>query len=206
MKRKIQGRVTRERILDSAEILFFERGVTSTSLEGIAHAAGMTRGAIYGHFSNKWALVTALFERSALPLDPFIISAEILEGATLSDLRAQLEQRLAVVLHSGTQRRLYSIAFSSAKCEGDTVVSTSMLGEAARVAQLSIESALRFAVADREVTEHVDYAMESIYIHSLLTGCFHLSLLTASHQGAEEALASAVVGRAFSSLTVDECF
>ncbi|MEX3689394.1 MULTISPECIES: TetR family transcriptional regulator [Paraburkholderia] len=200
MKRKVQGLVTREKILDSAEILFFERGVSATSLEDIAHAAGMTRGAIYGHFSNKWALVTALFERSALPLDPFTIPPEKSNGATLGALRSKLERRLADVLHSGTQRRLYSIAFSTAKSEGDTVVSTSTLGEAARIAQSSIESALRLAAANRVATDHVDYAVEAIYIHSLLTGCFHLSLLMSSHQGAEQALASAVVGRALSPL------
>ncbi|MFT0170472.1 TetR family transcriptional regulator [Paraburkholderia mimosarum] len=204
MKRKVQGIVTREKILDSAEVLFFERGVSCTSLEDIAHAAGMTRGAIYGHFSNKWALVAALFERSALPLDPFTISAEKLNGATLNAFRTELERLLADVLRSGPQRRLYSIAFSTARTEGNAVVSASMLGEAARVAQSSIESALRTAVDDLEVTDHIDYAVEAIYIHSLLTGCFHLSLLLPSHQGAEEAHASAIVGRALSTLPIDE--
>ncbi|WP_322789325.1 TetR family transcriptional regulator [Paraburkholderia diazotrophica] len=92
--------------MDSADILFFERGVSSTSLQDIAHAAGMTRGAIYGHFSNKWALIAALFERSALPLDPFTISAERLNGATFNALRTELEQRLTDVLQPGPQRRL----------------------------------------------------------------------------------------------------
>lgn len=203
MKRKVQGLVTRGKILDCAEILFFERGVSSTTLEDIAHAAGMTRGAIYGHFSNKWALVTALFERSALPLDPFTIPVETLHEATLSVLRAELERRLTGVLHRGTQRRLYCIAFSTAKCEGDSVVSTSTLREAARTAQSSIESALRLA-ADREATDHVDYVMEAICIHSLLTGCLHLSLLMPLYQGAEEVIASAVVGKALSTLPVGE--
>jgi AcrR family transcriptional regulator len=203
VKRKVQGLVTREKILDSADILFFERGVSSTSLEDIAHAAGMTRGAIYGHFSNKWALIAALFERSALPLDPFTISAEKLNGATFNALRTELEQRLTDVLQPGPQRRFYSIAFSTARSEGNAVVSTSMLGEAARVAQWSIESALRLAAADLEVTDYVDYAAEAIYIHSLLTGCFHLSLVMPSHQGAEESGASAVVGRALSTLRID---
>jgi len=204
MKKKMQGLFTREKILDSAEILFFERGVTSTSLEDIAHAAGMTRGAIYGHFSNKWALVAAMFERSALPLDPFTISAEKMHGSTIVALRAELEQQLADVLHLGTKRRLYAIALSTAKAEGICIVSTSMLGEAALFAQASIESVLRLSTADHGIDDNVDYAAEATYIHSLLTGCFHLSLLNPSSQGTEEALASAVVKRAFLASSVRE--
>lgn len=46
-------------------------GVTQTTLDEIADAAGMTRGAIYGHFRNKEAVFNAIFERFALPLEPF---------------------------------------------------------------------------------------------------------------------------------------
>jgi AcrR family transcriptional regulator len=46
-------------------------GVTQTTLDEIADAAGMTRGAIYGHFRNKEAVFNAIFQRFALPLDPF---------------------------------------------------------------------------------------------------------------------------------------
>ena len=42
---KLEAKVTRERLLDAAESLFCERGVTRTSLSEVATAAGMTRGA-----------------------------------------------------------------------------------------------------------------------------------------------------------------
>jgi len=44
---------TRERILDAAEDVFDDNGVSNTSLADIATAAGVTRGAIYWHFTNK---------------------------------------------------------------------------------------------------------------------------------------------------------
>jgi TetR/AcrR family acrAB operon transcriptional repressor len=54
---------TRERILDTAERLFERSGVSRTSLEDIASAAGVTRGAIYGHFKGKSDLFVAMYRR-----------------------------------------------------------------------------------------------------------------------------------------------
>lgn len=45
-KKKTQD--TRDRILDAAEDVFNNRGYSSTTLNEIAEAAGVTRGAIYG--------------------------------------------------------------------------------------------------------------------------------------------------------------
>ena len=63
---------TRDRILDAAELVFEQRGVSRCSLQEIAQAAGVTRGAIYWHFENKADLVNAMFKRVTLPLDEAI--------------------------------------------------------------------------------------------------------------------------------------
>jgi TetR/AcrR family transcriptional regulator, acrAB operon repressor len=60
---------TRSRILDTAEEIFQKNGVSSTSLDHIARAAGVTRGAIYWHFKNKADLFDALMQRVSLPLE-----------------------------------------------------------------------------------------------------------------------------------------
>jgi TetR/AcrR family acrAB operon transcriptional repressor len=60
---------TRERILDAAETVFQEHGVSHTSLAEIASAAGVTRGAIYWHFENKVALFDAMIQRVFDPLE-----------------------------------------------------------------------------------------------------------------------------------------
>jgi TetR/AcrR family acrAB operon transcriptional repressor len=60
---------TRNRILDTAELLFMEKGVSRTSLEMIAAAAGLTRGAIYWHFRNKADLFDAMMARVVLPME-----------------------------------------------------------------------------------------------------------------------------------------
>jgi AcrR family transcriptional regulator len=50
-------RRTRIRILQAAERLFRERGYIATSLDQVAEAAGVTKGAIYGHFKSKEELL-----------------------------------------------------------------------------------------------------------------------------------------------------
>ncbi len=60
---------TRSLILDAAEQVFRDKGVTRTSLTDIASQAGVTRGAIYWHFANKAELFTAMCDRATLPLE-----------------------------------------------------------------------------------------------------------------------------------------
>ena len=68
-KTKEEALETRHRILDAAEQVFQERGVSHTSLAQIATAAGVTRGAIYWHFANKAALFDAMIQRVFDPLE-----------------------------------------------------------------------------------------------------------------------------------------
>lgn len=66
-KTKAEAEKTRDQILDAAERVFFERGVARSSLDDIARAAGVTRGAVYWHFTNKVDLFLAMQERARLP-------------------------------------------------------------------------------------------------------------------------------------------
>ncbi|HZR70206.1 MAG TPA: TetR family transcriptional regulator [Burkholderiales bacterium] len=59
---------TRRHILAAARKVFASQGVTRTSLEQIARAAGVTRGAIYWHFADKTALFYAMREQVSLPM------------------------------------------------------------------------------------------------------------------------------------------
>jgi len=52
-KTKAEALATRADIVDAAIRVFMERGVSGSTLEQIAEAAGVTRGAIYWHFKNK---------------------------------------------------------------------------------------------------------------------------------------------------------
>lgn len=83
---------TRHRLLDAAERVFAEKGVSRTSLNDIALAAGATRGAIYWHFKNKGDLFNAMMERTTLPMET------ALYGIGCDPLRDPLEQMVSAFL------------------------------------------------------------------------------------------------------------
>jgi AcrR family transcriptional regulator len=57
-----QSAVTRKAILASCLKLFARHGFSTTSIDEIARAAGITKGAIYWHFENKEELFQAILE------------------------------------------------------------------------------------------------------------------------------------------------
>jgi TetR/AcrR family acrAB operon transcriptional repressor len=200
-KRQQRALVTRDKILDGAELEFFRRGVARTSLDDIANAAGMTRGAIYGHFSDKTILLSALFERAALPWDPFTVPHRSADCSSIELLRADLEALLCDVLHAGTKRRLYGITFSMEWSERCGVVSRATLSEANEFARTRIQSALSRAVNAREVCETIDIVDEASLIHACLTGYFHRSLFDTPVAGTEGRLAARIIEHIFRPLT-----
>lgn len=113
-KTKADAELTRQRLLDAAEQLFSEQGVSNTSLTEIAKAAGLTRGAIYWHFADKVELFDAMHARVALPLEQ--LEAEILAQdnplTALSDYWVHALNRLTECEHS---RRVVDILLR--KCE-----------------------------------------------------------------------------------------
>jgi AcrR family transcriptional regulator len=63
-----KGERTAERILDTAERLFAERGYAGTHLRDVAEAAGLRIPSLYNHFAGKDALYAAVLERGIAPV------------------------------------------------------------------------------------------------------------------------------------------
>jgi TetR/AcrR family transcriptional regulator, transcriptional repressor for nem operon len=58
-----RGQVTRERILDTATALMYDRGVAATSIDDVKAAAGVSSSQLYHYFADKRALVSAVIAR-----------------------------------------------------------------------------------------------------------------------------------------------
>ncbi|OYU41334.1 MAG: TetR family transcriptional regulator [Pseudorhodobacter sp. PARRP1] len=101
---------TRTAILDAAELMFCEQGVSSATLEKISRRAGVTRGAVYWHFKDKFDILRALHIRCEPP-QKMLIRKAAEEGH--SDPLGLLEQAAEEVLISfeqdESQQRLFSI-------------------------------------------------------------------------------------------------
>jgi TetR/AcrR family acrAB operon transcriptional repressor len=108
---KEEAAATRDSILDAAEKLFVEQGVSRTTLQHIASAAGVTRGAIYWHFDDKGALFNAMMERAILPLEA---EMQVLDQAESDDPLVDLRNYMLAVLRRTVEdpgaRRVFEIA------------------------------------------------------------------------------------------------
>lgn len=98
--------VTRARILASAQQLILHRGLHCVTVDDVARAIGMTRGAVYGHFRSRADLLGGLLSCAEADL-----AARL---APLSRDRAvagpgALEQALAALLHGDDIARHVSL-------------------------------------------------------------------------------------------------
>ncbi|WP_065356176.1 acrEF/envCD operon transcriptional regulator [Kluyvera georgiana] len=115
-KTKEEALKTRQMLLDAAIEQFALRGVSNTTLTDIADAAGVTRGAVYWHFSSKSELFNAMWQEQ-LPLRDLIHHKlkQIECGNPLLDLRNKFVLGLQYIAETPRQRALMQILYH--KCE-----------------------------------------------------------------------------------------
>jgi len=108
---------TRQGILAAARRVFARQGVTRTTLEEIAAAASVTRGAIYWHFAGKTELFFAMREQVAVPMIDQIDL--VLLSADGSDPLAGIERFLRGILEAleGDAAARQTFQIMGFKCE-----------------------------------------------------------------------------------------
>lgn len=107
---KEEALATRELLLDTAETIFLQRGVANTSLNDIASAAGLTRGAVYWHFEDKAALYNALMERLSLACESLVNHAQLQHPTdAVAALRSKANAPVQLVMNNPQARRLLTI-------------------------------------------------------------------------------------------------
>ncbi|MBB3975482.1 TetR/AcrR family acrAB operon transcriptional repressor [Rhizobium azooxidifex] len=107
---KADAKVTRQQILYAAERVFFEKGVSNASMEEVALAAGVTRGAIYWHFANKTDLFMELYKSVPLPQEDMVARELEMEGADVFAVIERMAAEWLEVLAKDEQRqRILSI-------------------------------------------------------------------------------------------------
>lgn len=110
---KEEAQATRHKLLDAAEHLFQEQGVSRTSLQDIARRAGATRGAIYWHFKDKADLFNAMMERVTLPMEASFSPAQAdpeADANALLRIRHATVQALQQIATDAQTRRVLEVA------------------------------------------------------------------------------------------------
>jgi AcrR family transcriptional regulator len=83
---------TREQLLAAAGKLFERHGFAATSLEQVAEEAGVTKGAVYAHFSDKVDLFLSFVDEHSVVMSPNLTTDG---SATLEDDLGRLGREVA---------------------------------------------------------------------------------------------------------------
>lgn len=112
-KTREESLAIKHRILDAAELVLLEQGVAQTAMADLAEAAGMSRGAVYGHYRNKMEVCLALCDRA------FARTSEGFEATdglpAFATLRRAASHYLRQCGEPGSMQRVLVILYT--KCE-----------------------------------------------------------------------------------------
>lgn len=177
-KTKQEAQATRCSILDAAEALFYRQGVARTSLQDIAGAAGVTRGAIYWHFADKSDLFNAMMDRVVLPMEEASASLATDDGApALPALRALLLDVFDRVTREAALCRVVEIAFHKVEYVGELDAVRARRVQIRHSYRSRLERALRRAQTRGEVRRGLSAPQLAIGLHALLDGLLQNWLL-----------------------------
>jgi len=162
---------TRDRILDAAERVFGRSGVSRTSLEDVARAAGVTRGAIYWHFEDKSDLFAAMVNRVTLPMEGMVArSSEDTAVDPLASLKAAAVFALTRTATDPQCQRVFDVV--THKCE----YLDEMAGVKRRISSVEkgcvdrAEKAIRNAVKRGQLPRGVNARLAAIGLDAMLYG------------------------------------
>lgn len=169
---------TREKLLDAAAQVFCEKGVTSTSLDDIARAVGMTRGAIYWHFRNKYDLMEALWERTKMPLDE--AWADCCAKSDCDPLGRIRENAIAMLeraVNDENTRRVYNIFFHKCECVEESEPMLARVLDSRKECAPKLEAFFRAAIEIGQLPKGLDPIVAMTGFFSYLDGLIYNSFL-----------------------------
>lgn len=168
---KDEAERTRDKILDAAERVFYKYGVARTSLQQIAIAANVTRGAVYWHFRDKIELYAAMMDRVFLPHEDMLDKLAARETTTpLQDLCEACCHSLKMIATDSRRRRVVSILMH--RCEYISDMSAIMKRRRECKDRMLERSTILFERARQQgvLAPHWKPSMAAMALHALITG------------------------------------
>lgn len=168
---KNEAEETRSRILDAAERLFSERGVSRTSLEDVAQAASVTRGAIYWHFKDKRDLFAAMVARVTLPMEAMVAaSSEQSVADPIASLRASAVNALRRTATDPQVQRVFDVVTHKCEYLGEMAGVNRRISAVQKGCVDRAEQAIRNAIKRGQLPASVNPRLAAIGLDSLLYG------------------------------------
>lgn len=168
---KDEAQATRDHILDIAERVFEQRGVSRSSLQQIAQAAGVTRGAIYWHFENKADLFNAMFKRVTLPLEEAIgRSADPQAVDPVQEVRDSLLNALRKTVADPQVQRVFVIAMQKVEYVDELLAVRERRINTRDGCLQHVEVGLKRAMAAGRLGSRVSARSAAVGLHALVSG------------------------------------
>ncbi|MDC8785372.1 TetR family transcriptional regulator [Roseateles koreensis] len=184
-KTKQEALETRMGILDAAEQLFQQHGVSRSSLQDIAVAAGVTRGAIYWHFKDKAEVFNAMMERATMPLEEGLSLApddtsatpsaknKLPPGISLTELRWGLVNVFHAAMHNERARCVFEIAMQKVEYTGEMQTLRERKLTSHRQWRDQNQSAFERAKAQGQLPASLDTRTAAVTLVALVDGFLH---------------------------------
>ncbi len=174
-KTKQEALETRHKLLDAAEQLFQRQGVSRTSLQQIAEAAGLTRGAVYWHFKDKAELFQAMMDRATMPLEEGMTPPDAVESTPLSlvELRWGLVNIFHCAVHNELTRRVFEIAIKKVEYTGELQALQERKLQAMQGWRAQNRAAFERAIAEGLLPAGLNVPLAAVALVALVDGLLH---------------------------------
>ncbi|MEO3990447.1 acrEF/envCD operon transcriptional regulator [Pseudocitrobacter cyperus] len=180
-KTKAESLKTRQLLIETAITQFASRGVANTTLNDIADAAQVTRGAIYWHFENKAKLFNEIWLQQPALGDLIIIddTAEW-QNNPLKLMRERLIRGLQYIATNPRQRALMQILYH--KCEfHEEMLSEQYIREKIGFSHSQMHGLLMQAIALGQISPTLDLDVILIILHGCFSGIVKNWLINQTH-------------------------
>ena len=166
MSRNKYPEETVERILDTAQRLFLEKGYEQTTIQDITdNLGGLTKGAIYHHFKSKEEIIDAVSDRMFFSNNPFEAVRE------RKDLNGLQKLREAIRLNQSDQERMNLTIQSIPVCKNPRLL-MEMINSNRKILTPYYQELLE--EGNRDGSIHTEYAKEIAELMPLLTSLWML--------------------------------
>jgi TetR/AcrR family acrAB operon transcriptional repressor len=173
---KEEAAVTRERLLQAALSVFGNKGYSATTLEDIAAAAEVTRGAVYWHFGGKAELYSTLLVRFSARSSA-ITQQAVAEGGTFTEILRRVFVRLLSSVEDDKElRAMMEIALFKTESTKDLEKGRRQQVEASRALMTGIAEAMSRGVASGELRPDLDAAEMARAFMAFQNGAIYLWL------------------------------
>lgn len=99
MKQNEKSLATKIKVLETASLLFTQRGFESTTMQDIINSSGVSKGAIYHHFKSKEEILEALTDQMFCENNPF----DVVKNR--KDLTGLQKMQMAMMLNQTDKER-----------------------------------------------------------------------------------------------------